>query len=191
MKGSGGTTGYDAFTTPARTLEQYAKARDEQHTPAAVAELRQIVDRMVAPDETAGSGMSYPGARNTANEHRREHPDQSGRADRLLRPPLPARRTAFTSLRTSTVMMVDDDPLMLEVVQTYLEEAGYVSFITTSQPKEAMGLFVEHRPDILLLDLMMPEVSGFDILARGARSRGAALYTGDHPDRGERSVRPS
>ena len=74
-------------------------------------------------------------------------------------------RTAFTSLRTSTVMMVDDDPLMLEVVQTYLEEAGYVSFITTSQPKEAMGLFVQHRPDILLLDLMMPEVSGFDILA--------------------------
>jgi diguanylate cyclase (GGDEF)-like protein len=74
-------------------------------------------------------------------------------------------RTAFTALRTSTVMMVDDDPLMLEVVQTYLEEAGYVSFITTSQPKEAMGLFVQHRPDILLLDLMMPEVSGFDILA--------------------------
>jgi diguanylate cyclase (GGDEF)-like protein len=62
-------------------------------------------------------------------------------------------------------MMVDDDPLMLEVVQTYLEEAGYVSFITTSQPKEAMGLFVQHRPDILLLDLMMPEVSGFDIMA--------------------------
>jgi hypothetical protein len=28
-------------------------------------------------------------------------------------------RTAFTSLRTSTVMMVDDDPLMLEVVRTY------------------------------------------------------------------------
>ena len=57
-------------------------------------------------------------------------------------------RTAFTSLRTSTVMMVDDDPLMLEVVQTYLEEAGYVSFITTSQPKEAMELFVKHTPDI-------------------------------------------
>ncbi len=74
-------------------------------------------------------------------------------------------RTGFTALRTSTVMMVDDDPLMLEVVQTYLEEAGYVSFITTSQPKEAMALFVQHRPDILLLDLMMPEVTGFDILA--------------------------
>jgi PAS domain S-box-containing protein len=53
LKGSGGTTGYDAFTAPARTLEQYAKARDEQHIPAAVAELRGIVDRMVAPEEAA------------------------------------------------------------------------------------------------------------------------------------------
>ncbi len=55
LKGSGGTTGYDAFTTPARTLEQYAKAQDEQHTPAAVAELRQIVDRMVAPEDAAAA----------------------------------------------------------------------------------------------------------------------------------------
>ncbi|HTS52722.1 MAG TPA: EAL domain-containing protein [Burkholderiales bacterium] len=69
-------------------------------------------------------------------------------------------------LRSSTVMMVDDDPIMLEVVQTYLEEAGYTSFVTTSEPRQAMDLFLQKRPDILLLDLMMPEVSGFDILAR-------------------------
>jgi PAS domain S-box-containing protein len=53
LKGSGGTTGYDAFTAPARTLEQYAKARDEQHIPTAVAELRGIVERMVAPQDAA------------------------------------------------------------------------------------------------------------------------------------------
>ena len=69
-------------------------------------------------------------------------------------------------LRSSTVMMVDDDPIMLEVVQTYLEEAGYTSFVTTSEPAQAMELFLQRRPDILLLDLMMPEVSGFDILAQ-------------------------
>ncbi len=69
-------------------------------------------------------------------------------------------------LRSSTVMMVDDDPIMLEVVQTYLEEAGYTSFVTTSEPRQAMDLFLQQRPDILLLDLMMPEVSGFDILAQ-------------------------
>jgi diguanylate cyclase (GGDEF)-like protein len=71
-----------------------------------------------------------------------------------------------TAMKRSTVMMVDDDPLMIEVVQTYLEEAGYTSFVTTSNPAEAMQLFTERRPDILLLDLMMPGISGFDILAQ-------------------------
>ena len=79
-------------------------------------------------------------------------------------------------LRTSTVMMVDDDPIMLEVVQTYLEEAGYTSFVTTSEPRQAMDLFLQQRPDILLLDLMMPEVSGFDILAQ-VRAHEELRYT--------------
>jgi diguanylate cyclase (GGDEF)-like protein len=73
---------------------------------------------------------------------------------------------AFAALTNFTVMMVDDDPIMLEVVQTFLEEAGYSSFVTTSDPTKAMALFVEKRPDILLLDLMMPGVSGFDILGQ-------------------------
>src|SRR4030095_313137 len=79
-------------------------------------------------------------------------------------------------LRNSTVMMVDDDPIMLEVVQTYLEEAGYTRFVTHSEPRQAMDLFVQRRPDILLLDLMMPEVSGFDILAQ-VRAHEELRYT--------------
>ena len=79
-------------------------------------------------------------------------------------------------LRNFLVMMVDDDPIMLEVVQTYLEEAGYTSFVTTSDPAEAMQLFVQHRPDVLLLDLKMPGVSGFDILSQ-IRSHDELRYT--------------
>src|SRR5262245_13820782 len=79
-------------------------------------------------------------------------------------------------LRSSTVMMVDDDPIMLEVVQTYLEEAGYTSFVTTSEPAQAMDLFTQRRPDILLLDLMMPGVSGFDILGQ-IRAHAELRYT--------------
>ena len=83
---------------------------------------------------------------------------------------------AFAALTNFTVMMVDDDPIMLEVVQAFLEEAGYSSFITTSDPSQAMALLVEKRPDILLLDLMMPVVSGFDILAQ-VRSHEELRYT--------------
>jgi len=83
---------------------------------------------------------------------------------------------AFAALTNFKVMMVDDDPIMLEVVQTFLEEAGYSSFVTTSDPTQAMPLFVTQRPDILLLDLMMPQVSGFDILGE-VRSHEELRYT--------------
>jgi HPt (histidine-containing phosphotransfer) domain-containing protein len=52
LKGSGGTAGFDAFTTPARTLEQLAKAADEAAIGAVIAELRSLVDRVVPPAET-------------------------------------------------------------------------------------------------------------------------------------------
>lgn len=63
-------------------------------------------------------------------------------------------------------MMVDDEPITLDVVQAYLEDAGYQKFVTISDPALAMGLVVSEKPDVLLLDLMMPGVSGFDILQR-------------------------
>jgi CheY-like chemotaxis protein len=51
LKGSGGTAGFDAFTAPARTLEQLAKAASEEETQEVVAELRQLVEHLVIPDE--------------------------------------------------------------------------------------------------------------------------------------------
>ena len=68
------------------------------------------------------------------------------------------------NLNSATVMMVDDEPITLDVVQAYLEEAGYQKFVNTSEPAEAMDLVASEDPDVLLLDLMMPKVSGFDIL---------------------------
>jgi CheY-like chemotaxis protein/HPt (histidine-containing phosphotransfer) domain-containing protein len=51
LKGSGGTAGFDAFTAPAKTLEQLAKAGSEEQTHEVVAELRQLVEHLVVPDE--------------------------------------------------------------------------------------------------------------------------------------------
>ncbi len=70
----------------------------------------------------------------------------------------------FDQLKNAMIMMVDDESINTEVVQAFLEEAGYRNFVITDQSTEALGLLETHRPDILLLDLMMPEVSGFDIL---------------------------
>jgi diguanylate cyclase (GGDEF)-like protein len=67
-------------------------------------------------------------------------------------------------LRTATVMMVDDEPITLDVLQAFLEEAGYRRFVVTSESGKAMDLIASERPDVVLLDLMMPGVSGFDIM---------------------------
>jgi diguanylate cyclase (GGDEF)-like protein len=83
---------------------------------------------------------------------------------------------AFGALARFKLMLVDDDPIMLEMVQVYLEEAGYSSFVTTSEPAQAMALLRQHKPDVLLLDLMMPGITGFDILAE-TRADAELSYT--------------
>ncbi len=66
----------------------------------------------------------------------------------------------------SLIMMVDDEPINLEVLQTFLQDAGYKKFIQCSEPLKAMDIVANQRPDIVLLDLVMPEMSGFEILKR-------------------------
>ncbi len=66
----------------------------------------------------------------------------------------------------SLIMMVDDEPLAIEVAQVQLEDAGFTRFVATSEPARALQIMLERKPDILLLDLMMPGMSGFEILAQ-------------------------
>ena len=63
-------------------------------------------------------------------------------------------------------MMVDDEPVMLEIVQALLEEEGYRHFISVGDSTQAIDKLISADPDILLLDLDMPEVDGFEVLTR-------------------------
>jgi diguanylate cyclase (GGDEF)-like protein len=74
------------------------------------------------------------------------------------------------------VMMVDDESMMTDVIQTHLEDAGYTRFVACNEPRQALQLIRAHQPDVLLLDLMMPGVSGFDIL-QAVREDQALQYT--------------
>ena len=69
------------------------------------------------------------------------------------------------SVAESLVMMVDDEPLVIEITQAFLEDAGYRRFVSTSNPAEALALMLRERPNVLLLDINMPKVSGFDVLS--------------------------
>jgi predicted signal transduction protein with EAL and GGDEF domain len=68
------------------------------------------------------------------------------------------------ALKQATIMMVDDEPIILETLENLLEDAGYKNFVSTTNPKEAIELMESRKPDIVLLDVMMPEVTGLDLL---------------------------
>lgn len=76
-----------------------------------------------------------------------------------------ARGFAEESQRNALIMMVDDEPTTIEVLRMFLEDAGYRNFVTTSDSREATALIGSRHPDVVLLDLMMPHVGGFDILS--------------------------
>ena len=72
---------------------------------------------------------------------------------------------ALGEVRHSLVMMVDDEPLVTELIQMLLERGGYTRFVSTSDPSAAIDMLLREQPDVLLLDISMPRVTGFDVLA--------------------------
>lgn len=67
------------------------------------------------------------------------------------------------------VLVVDDDPSIRRMIVAALRRDGYV-FSEAANGKEALDLMREHHPSVVVLDLMMPMVSGWDVL----RERAAA-----------------
>lgn len=59
------------------------------------------------------------------------------------------------------ILIVDDDPAMRGMLRKRL--ANTYEIIDTGNPEQALGLALEHKPDAILLDLMMPKFSGFEL----------------------------
>jgi PleD family two-component response regulator len=68
-------------------------------------------------------------------------------------------------LPAARVLVVDDEPSTLDVLGAFLQEAGYLNVLATSDPRKVLELVTRTQPDVVLLDLVMPEVSGFEIIA--------------------------
>ena len=84
-------------------------------------------------------------------------------------------RPAITSrLRTLTVLVVDDDPKAVEVIATFLPVSHY-SVVRAYGGTEAIALAGRLLPDVILLDLMMPGFSGFDVVDALQRDRKTAV----------------
>lgn len=66
--------------------------------------------------------------------------------------------------RDARIMIVDDEPLNIMTFRQHLKGDGYKNFICCEKSTDALKLIRESQPDVLLLDINMPEVSGLDIL---------------------------
>jgi len=85
---------------------------------------------------------------------------------RFVAPVISEIKDDMVLLANATIMMVDDEPITMEVVQTFLEDAGYERFLLIEDSRIAFEKILEQRPDILLLDLVMPHINGFEILEK-------------------------
>lgn len=61
-----------------------------------------------------------------------------------------------------TILIVEDEPKILEVIESYVRNAGYNPICTTTGAK-ALTQFDDHPIDLILLDLMLPDISGEEI----------------------------
>jgi len=67
--------------------------------------------------------------------------------------------------RRGSVLVVDDEPTIAEVVARYLERAGYETRVAGDGPR-AIELAGAHRPDLVVLDLMLPGLDGLEVMRR-------------------------
>ena len=84
--------------------------------------------------------------------------------------PAPAPMTAAKDsvesfLPQSTVLLVDDNVQNLELLQAFLESLP-VKLLTAIDGIDALEKVAEHKPDLILLDVMMPRMSGFQVCKR-------------------------
>lgn len=60
------------------------------------------------------------------------------------------------------VLVIDDEPEITDIVEAFLSEAGYV-VASENQPTKAVDKVIEFKPNVILLDIMMPGMDGYEV----------------------------
>jgi two-component system cell cycle response regulator len=75
------------------------------------------------------------------------------------------KKTKKKQAKTPVVMVVDDNQQNLELIQAYLEDLDCRT-VSACDGVEALKLIAKKKPDLILLDVMMPKMSGFEVCKR-------------------------
>jgi DNA-binding response OmpR family regulator len=63
------------------------------------------------------------------------------------------------------ILIVDDQPSNVRLLEHTLRRAGFAEVMSTTEPREVSELHRQHRYDLILLDLQMPSMNGFQVMA--------------------------
>src|SRR5919106_3628668 len=84
------------------------------------------------------------------------------------------------------VLVVDDEPIVRDVLSRYLSREGF-EVETAADGQAALEVFEATRPELIVLDLMLPGIDGLEVLRRIRSRNGAAVIMltarGEEPDR--------
>src|SRR2546427_13266688 len=67
-------------------------------------------------------------------------------------------------LTKARILVVDDEPANVRLLERMLAEAGYRQGRSTTDSRQGLALYGEHQPDLILLDLMMPHLGGIAVI---------------------------
>ena len=96
--------------------------------------------------------------------------------------------TDAAGAQTATVLVVDDEPTIVEIVGRYMERAGFETY-TASDGYKALDAANEHRPDLVVLDVMLPGIDGIEVMERLQERPGPPIAVILLTARGEESDR--
>lgn len=71
---------------------------------------------------------------------------------------------AEQDIKTANILVVDDQPVNVKLLEKVLQAEGYPNIISTTDSREAVTLYRQHQCDIVLLDLNMPHIDGFGVM---------------------------
>src|ERR1700694_4898398 len=131
------------------------------------------VSSAAAPPPEPASGCQSPRASSTPTVGGSSSSDSDAvRASAsICRPSRPTRRSATRRITTCSmsetapntkILLVEDDPNIVDLMRSNLTVRGFDTVVSTDGVR-ALQLLETERPDIILLDLMLPEVDGFEL----------------------------
>ena len=69
-----------------------------------------------------------------------------------------------SDIRRARILIVDDEPVNVQLLEFLLKSSGYEAVASTTDPRQVAALHLQHQYDLIILDLQMPHMEGFQVM---------------------------